>query len=215
MSFLDYLSRRWPTLLELGIEHAYLVIIPVLVGTAISLVLGILSYHSGWFRNITITVTSTFLTIPSFALFVLFIPVVGIGATPALIGLTMYCLLPITRNTIAGLRGVDQSIVESAKGMGLNARQRLLRIELPLAWPVILTGIRVATQLTVGIAAIGTFVNAGGLGDEILGGLSRLGSAQAVNITLAGTLGIVVIALIFDALFLVIGKLTTSRGLRD
>ncbi|MEX0659726.1 MAG: ABC transporter permease [Egibacteraceae bacterium] len=215
MEFLNYLGNRWPNLVEQGIEHAYLVAVPVIVGTVISLTLGIVSYHSNWFRSVTISVTSTFLTIPSFALFVLFIPFVGIGAKPAMIGLTMYCLLPITRNTIAGLRGVDQAVVESAKGMGLNARQRLLRIELPLAWPVIITGIRVATQITVGIAAIGVFVNAGGLGEDIMGGLSRLGSAQAVNITLGGTVGIVVIALIFDAFLFLIQKLTTSRGLRD
>lgn len=215
MDFLNHLANRWPALVEMGIEHLILVAIPVITGTVISLVLGVVSYHLGWFRTVTISVTSAFLTIPSFALFVLFIPVTGIGATPALIGLTMYCLLPITRNTVTGLRGVDRAIVESAKGMGLNARQRLLRIELPLAWPVILTGVRVATQLTVGIAAIGTFVNAGGLGDEIMGGLSRLGSARAVDITLGGTLAIVIIALILDSFFLLLRKLTTSRGIRD
>lgn len=215
MDFLNHLANRWPALVEMGIEHLILVAIPVIVGTVISLILGITGYHLGWFRTVSITVTSTFLTIPSFALFVLFIPLTGIGSTPALIGLTMYCLLPITRNTVTGLQGVDASVVESAKGMGLNARQRLLRVELPLAWPVILTGIRVATQLTVGIAAIGTFVNAGGLGQEIMGGLSRLGSARAVDITLGGTLAIVVIALLLDSLLLLLRKLTTPRGIRD
>ena len=124
-------------------------------------------------------------------------------------------LLPILRNTVAGLRSVDPAIAESAQGMGMNARERLLRIELPLAWPVIIAGVRVSTMLLMGIAAIAAVVNGPGLGEDIFAGLARIGSATALNLVIGGILGIIVLALIFDTFFNVLGRLTTSRGIRD
>jgi osmoprotectant transport system permease protein len=99
--------------------------------------------------------------------------------------------------------------------MGMNARERLLRIELPLAWPVIITGVRVSTMLLMGIAAIAAVVNGPGLGEDIFAGLARVGSATALNLVVGGILGIIVLALIFDTFFNVLGRLTTSRGIRD
>jgi osmoprotectant transport system permease protein len=99
--------------------------------------------------------------------------------------------------------------------MGMTGRERLLRIELPLAWPIILTGIRVAAVLLIGIAAIAAAVNGPGLGSDIFDGLARVGSPVAINLVLGGTLGVIVLALIFDGLFLGLQKLTTSRGIRD
>jgi osmoprotectant transport system permease protein len=110
---------------------------------------------------------------------------------------------------------VDPAVAESAKGMGMNARERLLRIELPLAWPVIITGIRVSTMLLMGIAAIAAVVNGPGLGEDIFAGLARVGSATALNLVIGGILGIIVLALIFDTFFNVLGRLTTPRGIRD
>jgi osmoprotectant transport system permease protein len=99
--------------------------------------------------------------------------------------------------------------------MGMNARERLLRIELPLAWPVIISGVRVSTMLLMGIAAIAAVVNGPGLGEDIFAGLARVGSATALNLVVGGILGIIVLALIFDTFFNVLGRLTTSRGIRD
>jgi osmoprotectant transport system permease protein len=113
------------------------------------------------------------------------------------------------------LRSVDPAIAESAQGMGMNARQRLLRIELPLAWPVIIAGVRVSTMLLMGIAAIAAIVGGPGLGEDIFSGLARVGSVIALDLVLGGILGIVVLALLFDTFFNVLGKLTTSRGIRD
>jgi osmoprotectant transport system permease protein len=127
----------------------------------------------------------------------------------------MYALLPIVRNTVVGLRSVDPAITESAQGMGMNGLQRLLRIELPLAWPVILTGMRVSTLIIIGIAAIAAYVNGPGLGEDIFSGLSRIGSAVALNLVLGAVLAIIALALLFDGFFAVLGKLTTSRGLND
>ena len=96
----------------------------------------------------------------------------------------------------------------------MNARERLLRIELPLAWPVIITGVRVSTMLLMGIAAIAV-VNGPGLGEDIFAGLARIGSPTALNLVIGGILGIIVLALLFDTFFNLVGKLTTSRGIRD
>lgn len=185
------------------------------IATVISVGLGIATYRRERAASAALAVAGTFLTIPSFALLALLIAPFGLGYQPTVVALVLYALLPILRNTITGLRGVDPAVIESARGMGMTARQRLLRIELPLAWPVIITGIRVAAVLLIGIAAIAAAVNGPGLGSDIFDGLARVGSAAAINLVLGGTLGVVVLALLFDALFLGIGKLTTSRGLRD
>jgi osmoprotectant transport system permease protein len=126
----------------------------------------------------------------------------------------MYGLLPIVRNTVVGLREVDPAVVESAMGMGMGRAARLLRIELPLAWPVILTGMRVSTLLLVGIAAIGAYINGPGLGQDIFSGLAHIGGASALNEVLGGTLGIVILAVLFDLVYVLISVLTIPKGIR-
>ncbi len=212
--FLDYLSFRRDHILDLAIEHAQLVLYTIAIATAVSVVVGVLVYRRERLVGIVLSVVGTAFTIPALALFALLIPIFGLGFRPALVALVIYALLPITRNTIAGLRGVDQAVIESAQGMGMNRWRRLIRIELPLAWPVILTGIRVATVMIVGIAAIAAYVNGPGLGHDIFDGLSRIGTPTAIHLVLSGTLGVVALALLFDAAYLVLGKLTTSKGLR-
>jgi osmoprotectant transport system permease protein len=144
----------------------------------------------------------------------LFISWLGLGTTPVVVALVMYSLLPIVANTIVGLRQVDPAVVESAQGMGMNRVQRLVRIELPLAWPVILTGMRVSTLLALGIVAIGAYIRGPGLGNDIFAGLSRISSPNALNLVLGGTLGVIVLAILFDLLYVLINRLTTSRGVR-
>ncbi len=191
------------------------VAISLAIAIVIGVSLGVLVYRRERAANIALGVTSTFLTIPSFALFGLFIPIFGLGYTPAVVALVMYALLPILRNTVTGLRSVDPAISESAQGMGMNYWQRLLRVDMPLAWPVIIAGVRVSTMLLMGIAAIAAVVNGPGLGEDIFAGLARIGSVNALNLVLGGILGIIVLALLFDTFFNLLGKLTTSRGIRD
>ena len=213
MSFLRYLSSRWDHILELAIAHAQVVFVSLLIATAIGVTAGVLVYRREHSAEVVLAVTSTFLTIPSFALFGLLLPVFGLGWAPTIFALVMYALLPIVRNTVVGLRSVDPAITESAQGMGMSGRQRLLRIELPLAWPVILTGMRVSTLIIVGITAVAAYVNGPGLGEDIFSGLARIGSAVALNLVLGAVLSIIALALLFDGFFAVLGKLTTSRGL--
>jgi len=213
-SFWTYLEFSWQDLLQLSLDHAVVVIISVLIATVIGVALGVLTYQTERPRELVLAVTGTFLTIPSLALFTLLIqvPGLGLGAKSVIVALVMYGLLPIVRNTIVGLREVDSAIVESAQGMGMGRAARLWRIELPLAWPVVLTGIRVATLLLIGIAAIGAYINGPGLGEPIFG--ASVGSAVALNEVLSGTLGVIVLAVLFDFVYVVITRLTTSKGLR-
>ncbi len=159
-------------------------------------------------------IAAVFLTLPSLALFTLFIPIVGLGFWGPFIALFMYALLPILRNTVTGLTEVSPAVLESARGMGLSSRQRLWQVQMPLAWPVIVTGIRVSTLLTAGIAAIATLVAGGGLGDFIKDGLQRFGLPNGVESIWTGTLFIIILALVFDLIFTFIRRATTSPGLR-
>jgi osmoprotectant transport system permease protein len=215
-SFIEYLTAPGTidVLIEQGIEHVVIVGTAVIMAIIIGVTLGIVAHRSTLLRSPVMNTLSLILTIPSLALFALLIPYVGIGNTAPIIALTGYALLPISRNTLAGLRSVDSAVVESARGMGMSNTQRLLQMELPVAWPVILTGVRVATQLTVGIAAVGALIGGGGLGNEIYNGIRRLGSIGAFEALLGGTLAILVIALLFDSMYLVIGRVTTSKGLQ-
>lgn len=214
VSFLEFLVDRSDDMLAAGIAHILVVGVSVLLSTVIGLTLGVATYRTERAREIVLAVTGSFLTIPSFALFILLIGPLGLGAKPVVVALTLYGLLPIVRNTITGLREVDPSIVESAQGMGMSRTQRLVRIELPLAWPVILTGVRVTTLILIGIATIGAIVLGPGYGELIFTGLARVGTPVAVDLVLAGMLGVIIVAILFDVAFTVLRTLTTSRGIR-
>ncbi|NDL57233.1 ABC transporter permease [Phytoactinopolyspora mesophila] len=214
MTFLEYLSRRWEHLFELTVDHAAVTLLSVGISALIGVTLGLAVYRTDRPREIVIAITAIFLTIPSLALFGLFMPIFGLGWTSVVIALVMYGLLPIVRNTVVGLREVDSAIVESAQGMGMSRTRRLLRIELPLAWPVIMTGIRVSTVIIVGIAAIGAYINGPGLGNDIFRALANIGSPQALNITLGAFFCIIVLAILFDLFYVLVTRLTMSRGLR-
>ncbi|MFE4859345.1 ABC transporter permease [Streptomyces sp. NPDC056670] len=214
MGFWDFVSSRHQQLLTDAFQHASAVFQCMVIATVLGVLIGVVSYRSGWGAGLAITTTSTILTIPSLAMIGLLIPLVGLGVAPTVVTLTLYGLLPIVRNSIVGLRGVDPALVDAAKGIGMSRAARMLRVELPLAWPPILTGIRVSTQMLMGIAAIAAYASGPGLGNEIFRGIASLGSANAINEVLAGTLGIVVLALLFDAAYVLIGRLTIPRGIR-
>ena len=214
VSLWEYVGDEWDRLLELAIEHLRIVLMSIAIAVVIGVGLGLSTYRTNRPRHIVLAVTSAFLTIPSFALFGLLISPLGLGTKPAVVALVMYALLPIVRNTITGLREVDPAIVESAQGMGMGRLRRLLRVELPLAWPVIIAGIRVSTQILVGIAAIAAVINGPGLGKDIFRALARVGTPTALNQALAAVLAIIVLGLVLDVGLMLLGRLTTSRGTR-
>ena len=213
-SFISYLERRADHLLELALAHATVVALALLVAAVLGIGVGVAVRAHERSAEAALAVAGTFLTVPSYALIGLLVPALGLGYAPTIVALAMYALLPILRNTLAGLRSVDPAVVECARGLGMGDRERLMRVELPLAWPVILAGLRVATVLIVGIAAIAAAVNGPGLGEDIFVGLARIGSASALNYVLGGMLGVVVLAILFDAAYAGLARITTSRGIR-
>jgi osmoprotectant transport system permease protein len=161
-SFWDYLDTNSARLLELTQEHLLLTLSALGLGTVLGVALGVLAYRRPRLRGPILGTTGLILTIPSLALYALLVGVLGLGWLPVVVALTLYSLLPIVRNTVAGLVGVDSAIVEAAQGQGMGPWRRLALIQMPMAWPVILTGVRVSAIIVVGIAALGAIVNGPG-----------------------------------------------------
>jgi len=210
----QFLERRWDELVELTLQHLAVVALSLVLATVVGVIVGAVVWDRPAARSVSITTAGIALTIPSLALLAILSPVLGLGWGPTVAALVFYSLLPIIRNTVVGLREVPAPVLESARGMGMAPFGVLWKIQMPIAWPVILTGIRVAAQLTIGIAAIAAYVAGPGLGQYIFRGLSSLGSKNALNYALTGTVGVVILALLVDAAFILITRLTTSRGLR-
>lgn len=214
LPFLEYLREYQSDLAFETYRHAALSLQVVLVAALIGVAISLLTYRSAWASSTAISVTVIAFTIPSLALFGLMQPITGLGLATVFPVLVLYALLPVIRNTIVGLREVDPTLVDAATGLGMSRRSILLRVELPLAWPVILTGMRVSTLLALGVAAIGAYIQGPGLGNEIFDGLSRISSPNALNLVLGGTLGVVLLAVLSDLFYVLLNRLTTSRGIR-
>lgn len=213
-SFVTYVSDNSDSVLQLAWGHVWVVGLSAAIAMVVGVVLGVLAYRSPVASAMLLTVSGLFLTFPSFALLGILLAIMGLGVAPVVLALVLYALLPIVSNTITGLREVDDLVLDSARGLGMGPVRRLVRVELPIAWPVILAGLRTATQLIVGIAAIAAYVNGPGLGEFIFAGLGQLGGANALNQVVVGTGGIILIALAFDGLLALLGRATISRGIR-
>lgn len=207
--FWETFTSRSDFILEAFLQHMYLSFVALAVGTIIALPLGIFVARYRRFAEPIIGVTAILQTIPSLALFGFLVPLIGIGSKTALIALIIYALLPIVRNTYTGLTSADESIIDAGKGMGMTPQQILMKIELPIALPIIMAGIRTATVLTVGIATLATFVGAGGLGDVIYRGLQSYNN----SLVLAGALPVALLAIIFDYLLKWVEKKVTPKGI--
>ncbi|GGG15891.1 ABC transporter permease [Rhodococcoides trifolii] len=214
MNLGNYLQGREGFLAFLTYQHASLAFQTVLVGTILAVLVAVAVYRLPLFATLTLTTSRIALTIPSLALLALLIVPFGLGVVPSFIMLAFFAAMPVVGNAIVGLRSVPESVIESAKGIGFSQRRILVQVALPMAWPVILTGIRVSTQMVVGVAAIVAYVLGPGLGSLIFNGLSRLGGTNALEMAATGTILIVVIALVFDALLVLLGRLTIAKGLR-
>lgn len=214
LDWFSYVADHWDEIVQATWQHAKMVLIVVFLATVFSVVLGVLVQRRPTWRVVALSISGIFLTIPSLALFAIFIPVVGIGNTPAMMALFLYAILPILRNTVTGLDAVSPAVVESAKGMGMSSMRQLTAIRLPLAWPVIMAGIRVSSLITVGIAAIAVLVGGDGLGTFIQSGLTRLGLPNSIESVWVGTIFTVLLGLILDLFFATVQRFTTSRGLR-
>jgi len=204
-----YLIHRSADAARLTGQHIEIVGAAIIVAVLIGVPAGILATRARWLEAPVINITGVLYTIPSLALFAVLIPVLGLGARPAIVALALYSLLVIVRNTVVGLRMVDPAAVDAARGMGMTAWERLVLVEIPLALPVILAGVRAATVASIGVATIAAYIGAGGLGVLIFDGIRTLDPDPVI----AGTLLASALALAVDwALLHVEGMLRRDVG---
>lgn len=197
MNVLHYFLQHHQEILELTLEHLWLVGISTLLAVAIGIPLGIFSAHRPAWNRPILGSANIIQTIPSLALFGFLLPVPWLGDRAdrlAILALTLYALLPVIRNTYTGIRGVDPAVVEAGRGMGLTDSQLLFQVQLPLALSVILSGVRVAIVISVGLATIAAAIGAGGLGEFIFRGLAMVNN----QLILAGAIPAAILALLAD-----------------
>ncbi len=206
-SFISFVITHFHSLIIQLLRHIYLSLSSTLLAILIGVPLGILITRHKKIRDSVLGIVNVFQTIPSLALLAFLVPILGIGIKPTIVTLTIYALLPITRNTFTGLHGVNTDILEAANGIGFTKLQRLCKVELPLALPVMFAGIRTATAMTIGITTIAAFIGAGGLGDFITQGLAL----DDNNLILLGAIPTALLALAVDYILAQTGKALTKR----
>lgn len=197
MNHLEFIFRHRGEVFQVTLEHVLLVAIAMGIATLIAIPLGIALTRQRALRAPVLALANVIQTVPSLALFGFLIPVPfigGIGRRTAIVALVLYALLPILRNTYAGITGVDPAVIEAARGMGMTSRQLLWQVELPLSSSVILAGLRVATVITVGVATIAAAIGAGGLGTFIFRGVSMVND----QVILAGAIPAALLAILAD-----------------
>ncbi len=215
MSILNYIAAEWPEIQIALFQHIKLIGIALSLAIVSGVPAGIYITSRPRLASIVLYIAGVIMTIPSVALFGLLIPVLsligqGVGIVPAVIAIFLYAQLPIIRNTYTAIKEVDPAIREAGKGMGMTPRQILFRVELPLALPVIVAGVRIAVVINIGIAAIAAYIGAGGLGRFIFRGISR--SYDEMIIT--GAIFVSILALLADFLLGRLENTLLSEGLK-
>ncbi|CAM2160437.1 MULTISPECIES: ABC transporter permease [Paraburkholderia] len=215
MNVFDYLASSWPELLQLTLQHIWLVGIAVGCAIIAGVPLGVLVSRHEWLAGPLLGIATIVLTLPSIALFGLMIPFFsrfgqGIGAVPAITAVFLYSLLPIMRNTYLALRNVDPGIKEAGTGIGMTSWQRLRLVDLPLAVPVILAGVRTAVVMNIGVMTIAAVIGAGGLGTLIL---RAIGQSSMMKL-LVGAVLVSIVAIVADLLLQALQRALTPKGVQ-
>ncbi|MGM9478154.1 ABC transporter permease/substrate-binding protein [Pedobacter sp. GSP4] len=207
LSLWQFMSMESDKLLNQTLQHIGLTFISLVLAVLVGLPLGIFIARKKIFAGPVLGIAGVLQTVPSIALLGFMIPVLGIGAKPAIVALFIYALLPIIRNTYTGITGINADITEAARALGMSKIQVLLKVELPLAMPVILAGIRTATVINVGVATLASFIAAGGLGEFIFGGISL----NNTNMILAGAVPAALLAVVLDSLLSLVQRLSSKK----
>ena len=201
---------RWGEVLSATSIHIQLVFFSMIIATVLAVTLGIIVTRVPQLKTIVLGGTGILQTVPSLALLGFMIPIFGIGVKTAIAALFLYSLLPIMRNTYTGIKDVDSATIEAARGMGMTSMQILFKVELPLAIPVIMAGIRTAAVINVGNATLAAFIGAGGLGDFIFLGITR----GIDGLILLGAIPAALLAIIIETFFSAVERWTTAEGLK-
>jgi osmoprotectant transport system permease protein len=212
---LEFIVSNWPQIIDRGIEHLSLITVAISIAIVTGVPIGVLITQNRTAADRVLYAAAVIMTIPSIALFGLLIPILsiigqGIGYLPAVVALVLYSQLPIIRNTYTAIMNIDPALREAARGMGMTPFQRLKEVELPIALPVIINGVRNATVLNIAVATIATYIGAGGLGTFISRGISQTDIRQL----LTGALAVSVLAILADLSLLWLQRRLTSPGLR-
>lgn len=203
----SFLMENYSKLIYKSLEHLGISALALALGIIVAVPIGILLTRTKKVSNIVIGIASVLQTVPSLALLAIMIPIFGVGKLPAIIALFIYSLLPILRNTYLGISGVDENIVDAAKGMGFTSMQSLIKVEIPLAAPVIMSGIRLSGVYVISWATLASYVGAGGLGDFIFTGLNN----GIANMIIMGTIPVSILAILTDLLLGKVEKLVTPK----
>lgn len=206
--YLSYLLENFDTFVELTIEHIDIIALAIGIAVPVGVVLGVVITVDRRLATLVVWLAGIMMTIPSIALFGLLIPIFGIGDPPVVVALVLYSQLPIIRNTYVGINQVDPAAVEAGRGLGMSRWQRLRRVQLPIALPVIMAGVRNAVVILIGIAAIGAYIGAGGLGGPIFNGITDANTPQIV----VATVFLSALALSVDYLLGVVEQLLRIRN---
>jgi len=206
-SLWQFMAQQSDKLWQQTITHIGLTFTALLIAVLIGLPLGVFIARRQKFAAPVLGFAGILQTIPSIALLGFMIPLLGIGAFPAIAALFLYALLPIIRNTYTGIKEVDAAVVDAAKGMGMTGAQILLKVQMPLAMPVILAGIRTATVINVGVATLAAYIAAGGLGEFIFGGIAL----NNTNMILAGAIPAALLAILFDFLLSLLQRMQLRK----
>ena len=214
METLTFIMHNLPAIGERTVEHVSIVSVAVGVAVLLGVPLGIAITQNQRAADTVLYLGSIVMTIPSIALFGVLIPLLskighGIGYLPAVIAATLYALLPIVRNTYTAIRNVDPALRSAATGMGMSVLQRLARVEIPIALPVIIAGVRISVVVNIGVTAIAAYIGAGGLGTFISRGISQTDVRQLVT----GALALALLAIVADFALLLLQRRLTPRGL--
>jgi osmoprotectant transport system permease protein len=207
---IDYFIKNIGLILKLTIEHIEITLIAVAISTVIGVAIGIFITRRQQAAATIIGIAGILYTIPSLALFGILIPFIGIGLKPTLIALILYSQLALIRNTFVGIIHIDPSIREAGKGMGMSNWQFLRMVEIPVALPVIMAGIRTAAVMNIGTATIAAYIGAGGLGWLIFRGIASVNSEQII----AGAVPVILLAVGVDYSFILLERVLTPAGLR-
>lgn len=209
MSFFDFLMDRYPQLIQLTVEHLQIMFISILVACLIGIPLGIILVANRKLKQMIMAIVNACQAVPSLAFLGFLIPLTGIGIKTTIILVVIYSVLPIVKNTCVGILNIDRDIIETAEGIGLTKMQILTKVQLPIALPVIMAGVRVATVWAVGTVTLAAYAGGKGLGFMIYSGISMMN----INMILAGAIPACILAMVADWLIGLLGKWVTPEGI--
>lgn len=208
--YISFMLERQDQILELTTQHLYLTFIAVFFAVLVAVPLGITITRFEKAAGIVVGIANAVQALPSLALLGFLIPILGIGSKPSIVMIFLYSLLPIIKNTYTGLTNVDRAILEAGRGMGMTNWQLMKMVQLPLALPVIMAGIRISAVTAVGLTTIAALIGAGGLGQLIYRGISMVNNRMII----AGAVPAMVLTLVIDFLLNILEKLVTPKGIR-